>query len=43
MTNILEKIIQDKKESLNKLKKNISLDSLEKKVKNLNFFVDFKN
>ena len=43
MTNILEKIIQDKKESLNKLKKNISLDLLEKKVKNLNFFVDFKN
>ena len=43
MTNILEKIIQDKKESLNKLKKNISLDSLEKKVKNLHFFFDFKN
>ena len=31
--NILEKIIQDKKEALNLIKKNNSLDSLEKKIK----------
>ena len=37
MANILEKIIQDKKETLNLIKKNNSLDSLEKKIKNLNF------
>ncbi len=42
MGNILEKIIQDKKETLNLIKKNNSLDSLEKKIKNLNFFRNFK-
>ena len=42
MENILEKIIQDKKETLNLIKKNNSLDSLEKKIKSLNFFNDFK-
>ena len=42
MTNILEKIIQDKKETLNLIKKNNSLDSLEKKIKSLNFFSNFK-
>ena len=42
MANTLEKIIQDKKETLNLIKKNNSLDSLEKKIKNLNFFNDFK-
>lgn len=42
MKNILEKIIKDKKETLNSIKKNNSLDSLDKKIKNLNFFIDFK-
>jgi indole-3-glycerol phosphate synthase len=42
MTNILEKIIQEKKEALEIIKKNNSLDSLEKKIKNLNFFYNFK-
>ena len=42
MANILEKIIQDKKETLNLIKKNNSLDSLEKKIKSLNFFSNFK-
>ena len=42
MTNILEQIIQDKKESLNLIKKNNSLDALEEKIKNLNFYNDFK-
>tara|TARA_B100000965_G_scaffold392078_1_gene401175 strand:+ start:84 stop:878 length:795 start_codon:yes stop_codon:yes gene_type:complete len=42
MTNILEKIIQDKKDNLNLVKKNNSLDSLEKKIKELNFFSNFK-
>ncbi len=42
MTNILNQIIQDKKESLNLIKKNYSLDLLEKKIKNLNFFNNFK-
>ena len=35
MTNTLKKIIEDKKEALNLIKKNNSLDSLEKKIKNL--------
>ena len=38
MTNILEKIIKDKKESLIKFKNNNSTDSLEKKIKDLKFF-----
>jgi len=42
MTNILENIIQDKKEALNLIKKKFSLDFLEKKIKNLNFFYNFK-
>ena len=37
MTNILERIIKDKKDTLNLIKKNNSLDYLEKKIKNLNF------
>jgi len=43
MTNILEKIIKDKKDTLNLVKKNNSIDLLEKKIKDLNFFIDFKN
>ncbi len=42
MTNILKKIIKDKKETLNLFKKNNSLDSLERKIKTLNFFSNFK-
>jgi len=43
MTNILEKIIQDKKEFLKLLKKSNSLDSLENKIKTQNFFFNFKD
>ena len=43
MTNILEKIIEDKKENLKVIKKNNSLDALEKKIKNLDFFFNFKD
>ncbi len=43
MSNILQKIIENKKESLNIIKKNNSLDFLEKKIKNLNYFFNFKN
>ena len=42
MANTLKKIIEDKKETLDLIKKNNSLDSLEKKIKNLNFFNDLK-
>ena len=42
MTNILEKIVQDKKDSLIEIKKANSLDVLEKKIKTLNNFLDFK-
>ena len=35
MTNILEKIVQDKKESLIEIKKANSLDVLENKIKRL--------
>ena len=42
MKNILEKIVQDKKEALNLIKKDNSLDSLEKKIKELNCFYNFK-
>jgi len=42
MTNILEKIVQDKKESLIEIKKANSLDILENKIKTLNNFLDFK-
>ncbi len=41
--NILEKIIKDKKESLSILKKNNSLDALEKKIKTLNCYFNFKD
>ena len=42
MTNILEKIVQDKKEYLIEIKKANSLDVLENKIKTLNNFLDFK-
>ena len=42
MTNVLHKIIQDKKESLKILKKDNTLDALEAKIKNFNNFLDFK-
>ena len=42
MINILEKIIEDKKESLKIIKKNNSLKSLEDKIKNINTFLNFK-
>ncbi len=43
MTNILEKIIEEKKDTLSLFKKEKSLDSLEKKIKDLNFFYNFKD
>ena len=43
MTNILEKIILDKKEKLKSFKKNNSLDSLERKIKTINTFLNFKD
>ena len=43
MTNILKKIIQEKKETLAEIKKNNSLSSLEDKIKTTNTFLDFKN
>ena len=43
MTNILEKIVQEKKETLKEIKKNNSLRSLEDKIKNTNTFLNFKN
>ncbi|MDC0943108.1 indole-3-glycerol phosphate synthase TrpC [Pelagibacteraceae bacterium] len=43
MTNILEKIIQEKKEALEVFKKDNSLSSLEDKIKTINTFLDFKN
>ena len=42
MANTLKQIIEDKKESLILIKKNNSLNSLEKKIKNIDFFIDFK-
>mgnify|MGYP003682234307 CR=1 FL=1 len=42
MKNMLEKIINDKKESLILIKKNNSLDSLDLKIKKFNFFYNFK-
>jgi len=38
MANTLEKIIEDKKETLSLIKNNNSLDSLEKKNKKFKFF-----
>ncbi len=43
MKNILEKILDEKKESLKLIKKENSLDSLDNKIKNFNFYNDFKN
>ena len=42
MSNKLKQIIEDKKEFLNLIKKKSSLDFLEKKIKDLNFFYNFK-
>ena len=42
MTNILEKIVQDKKESLIEIKKVSNLNTLENKIKTLSNFLDFK-
>ena len=42
MTNILEKIVQDKKESLIEIKKVSNLNTLEDKIKTLSNFLDFK-
>ena len=39
MKNILEKIINDKKQSLELIKKDKSLDTLEKNIKNQNFLI----
>jgi len=41
--NILEKIINKKIFKINELKKNISIESLEKKIKQNKSFLDFKN
>ena len=43
MTNILEKIIQEKKDALEIVKKNNSLNSLEDKIKTINTFLNFKD
>jgi indole-3-glycerol phosphate synthase len=43
MTNILEKIIQEKKEALKIIKKNNSLSYLEDKIKTINTFLNFKD
>ncbi|MDC0937870.1 indole-3-glycerol phosphate synthase TrpC [Pelagibacteraceae bacterium] len=43
MTNILEKIIQEKKETLKTVKNNNSLNSLEDKIKAINNFLNFKD
>ena len=42
MANILDKIIEYKKESLKQIKKTNSLDSIENTIKSLNNFLDFK-
>tara|TARA_B100001063_G_scaffold122793_1_gene114670 strand:- start:52 stop:846 length:795 start_codon:yes stop_codon:yes gene_type:complete len=42
MTNMLKKIIQEKKETLEIIKKNNSLNSLENKIKNIDTFLNFK-
>ena len=43
MANVLDKIIEDKKESLKIIKKINSLDSLENTIKSLNNFLNFKD
>ena len=42
MANILEKIIEDKKESLKLIKKTSSLDSIESTIKSLDNYLNFK-
>jgi indole-3-glycerol phosphate synthase len=42
MANVLDKIIEDKKESLKVIKKTNSLDSIENTIKSLNNFLNFK-
>ena len=42
MENMLKKIVDDKKKFLSLIKQNNSLDSLEKKIKGLNLFNNFK-
>ncbi len=42
MTNILQQIIKDKKDSLISIKKDHSIDFLEKKIKSLDIFFNFK-
>ena len=42
MANVLDKIIEDKKESLKTIKKIHSLDSIESTIKSLNNFLNFK-
>ena len=43
MANVLDKIVEDKKESLKLIKKTNSLNSLENKIKSLNNFLDFQD
>ena len=43
MTNILEKIIEDKKTTLQVIKENNTLSSLEEKIKTINTFLNFKD
>ena len=43
MTNILEKIINKKKERLNEIKKKVSVDGLKDKINENNLFFDFKD
>jgi indole-3-glycerol phosphate synthase len=43
MTNILEKIIQEKKKTLETVKRDNSLQSLENKIKSINTFLNFKD
>ena len=42
MVNVLDKIIEDKKESLKAIKEANSLDSIENTIKSLNNFLNFK-
>ena len=43
MTNILKKIIQEKKKTLETVKRDNSLQSLENKIKSINTFLNFKD
>ena len=42
MSNMLEQIVKDKKESLFSVKKHNSLEVIERKIKELDCFLDFK-